>query len=73
MQRWENTNRVSDTRRLATANEVAEYLQIPPKTLAEWRSNGTGPRYSKVGRYVRYTWPDVDAWLTSRAIGTGQV
>jgi hypothetical protein len=35
---------------LATPNEVAAFLRKPPKTLAEWRSRGLGPRYFKVGR-----------------------
>jgi excisionase family DNA binding protein len=49
--------------------QVAEYLQIPDKTLAEWRSRGIGPRYHKVGRYVRYRWSDVEAWLDSQRCG----
>lgn len=52
---------------LATPEEVAAYLNdIPVKTLAKWRSDGTGPRYTKVGRHVRYDWADVRAWLTSQ-------
>lgn len=53
---------------LATPEEVAAYLNdIPVKTLAKWRSEGTGPRYTKVGRHVRYDWPDVRAWLARQA------
>jgi hypothetical protein len=52
---------------LATAEQVADYLQdIPLKTLAKWRSDGTGPRFIKVGRHVRYDWADVRAWLASQ-------
>lgn len=47
---------------LATTDEVATYLKKPPKTLAEWRSRGRGPRYVVVGRDVRYRWSDVDEW-----------
>jgi hypothetical protein len=46
---------------LATPDEVAAYFRIPPKTLAEWRSRGIGPRYVKIGRHVRYHWEDVKA------------
>jgi excisionase family DNA binding protein len=52
---------------LRTPEQIAEYLQMPEKTLADWRSKGIGPRYSKVGKHVRYRQADVDAWLESRA------
>jgi predicted DNA-binding transcriptional regulator AlpA len=52
---------------LAKPDEVAEYLKKPPKTLAEWRSRGVGPRYFKVGNEVRYSWADVDEWLAALA------
>lgn len=52
---------------LATTAEVAEYLGIPPHTLVQWRYRGTGPRYIRVGKHVRYRWPDVDKWLDENA------
>lgn len=42
---------MGDQRSLATSREVAEYLSIPVRTLDDWAHRGTGPRYSKVGRY----------------------
>jgi Helix-turn-helix domain len=51
---------------LATPTEVAEYIRKPPKTLAEWRYRGLGPRYCVVGRDVRYRWDDVDRWLADQ-------
>jgi predicted DNA-binding transcriptional regulator AlpA len=54
---------------LATPDEVAEYLQKPPKTLAEWRSKGRGPQYYKLdGGHIRYDWADVRAWLAAQAV-----
>jgi excisionase family DNA binding protein len=54
-------------RPLATPEEVASYLNnIRVKTLAQWRSKGTGPEYRKIGRHVRYDWTDVHAWLASQ-------
>lgn len=53
-------------RALGTTEQVADYLQLPHKTLAEWRSRGTGPRYFKVGRHVRYKWSEVETWLASQ-------
>ncbi len=53
---------------LGTPEQVADYLQKPVKTLAEWRSRGDGPRYFKVGRNVRYDWADVRAWLAGQRV-----
>lgn len=49
--------------RLLTLEEVAGYLQVPVKTLYDWRHRGRGPTGLRVGRYVRYRQADVDAWL----------
>lgn len=56
---------------LGSPAQVAEVLGIPEKTLAEWRSQGIGPEYLKIGRYVRYQWSDVNAWLDTRVAGKG--
>jgi excisionase family DNA binding protein len=50
-------------RPLAKREEVAEYLQLPVKTLARWASLGIGPPYQKIGRHTRYRWADVERWL----------
>ncbi|MDG4809930.1 helix-turn-helix domain-containing protein [Micromonospora sp. WMMD1120] len=54
-------------RPLASATEVSDYLQVPVATLHQWRHKGTGPKCSKVGRWLRYDWADVDAWLADQA------
>jgi excisionase family DNA binding protein len=54
-------------RPLGTPEEVAGYLQVPLKTLAQWRCHGDGPQYHKVGRHVRYRWADVETWLSHQA------
>lgn len=48
-----------------TPNEVAAMLKLSPNTLANWRSQGKGPAYSKAGRLVRYWSDDVDDWMES--------
>lgn len=60
---------MSPTRNLATPPEVAEYLGIPVKTLAEWRSQGKGPEWRKVGRHARYRWADVEKWVDAQQGG----
>jgi hypothetical protein len=53
----------------AEAAEVAEHLGVPTATLAKWRSEGSGPRWRKVGRHVRYDWRSVDAWFENQPGG----
>lgn len=48
---------------LAKATDVARFLGTAPKLLAQWRYEGRGPQYVKVGRLVRYRWDDVQAWV----------
>lgn len=50
-----------------TPTEVAEKTKIPEKTLAQWRWQGTGPKYMKIGRHIRYRWSDVEAWAETQA------
>ena len=48
---------------MATPEEVSAYLQIPAATLAQWRYQGKGPAYRKLGRHVRYSWEAISQWL----------
>ena len=45
-----------------TRQELADRYGVPVKTPAEWASKGTGPRYAKFGRHVRYRLSDVFEW-----------
>ena len=45
-----------------TRRELAERYGVPVKTPAEWACKGTGPRYAKIGRHVRYRLSDVVDW-----------
>jgi hypothetical protein len=40
--------------RWLSRRELADRYGIPVKTPAEWASKGTGPRYAKFGKHVRY-------------------
>ena len=52
---------------LVSTTEAAEYLGgHKPNTLEGWRVQGSGPRYIKVGRLVRYRVTDLDAYLESQ-------
>lgn len=55
---------------LLTDAQVAQLLDVSPKTLATWRSTG---RYAlpflRIGARIRYRKSDVLAWLESRRHG----
>ena len=42
--------------------QAAFYLGLTTRTLQEYRSRGTGPRFRRHGRYIRYHIDDIDAW-----------
>jgi len=49
-----------------TPGDLAEREGVPLKTVYQWNSKGTGPRYMKIGRHVRYRLADVIAWENER-------
>lgn len=53
---------VADGERHLTPEDLAERFGVPVKTVYDWNSKGTGPRYMKIGRHARYRPADVRAW-----------
>lgn len=49
-----------------TTPEAARYLNFEVSTLEQWRWNGRGPRFVKIGRHVRYRLSDLDAFIEER-------
>jgi predicted DNA-binding transcriptional regulator AlpA len=49
-----------------TPSDLAEREGVPLKTVYQWNSTGTGPRYMRIGRHVRYRLADVIAWENER-------
>lgn len=49
-----------------TQHELAELLQLPERTLEDWRLTHLGPPYMKLGRHVRYDIVDVLAWAKEK-------
>ncbi|KAA8890749.1 DNA-binding protein [Nocardia colli] len=47
---------------LATPEDLAEYLRTTTQRLANDRYHGTGPKFIKYGRTIRYRWADVHSW-----------
>lgn len=52
----------TNVNRWLSRQELADRYGVPVKTPAEWASKGTGPRYAKFGRHVRYRLSDVIDW-----------
>lgn len=55
-------------------NVAAEMLGISTRTLQSWRVKGTGPRFTKIGRAVRYRRRELLKFLDDRTVSsTSQV
>lgn len=58
---------ISDLPKFLTTDQAAELLTVSPSTLEVWRYRGTGPRFVKIGRSVRYRQSDLAAFIDERA------
>jgi excisionase family DNA binding protein len=58
--------------RLLWPEQVAEMLGLPIGTLANWRYQGRGPAFVKVGRHVRYRRSDVLGWIEEHVVPAGK-
>jgi excisionase family DNA binding protein len=48
---------------LLTSSQVSQYLRVPASTLANWRYQGRGPAFVRLGGHVRYRASDVTEWI----------
>ena len=53
--------------RFLTPEEAAEYLRLSPRTIERYRYMGSGPRFRRFGRVIRYTVWDLDVWADTRS------
>lgn len=57
---------------LLSPDDVAELLRVDTRTLSNWRYQGKGPVFTKMGGIVRYTKFDVNNFIyMSRQAMTG--
>ncbi len=49
-------------KKLLDTIEASPFAGAEPKTLENWRSQGFGPKFIKVGRKVLYDPDDIEAW-----------
>jgi hypothetical protein len=55
---------------LITSEESGAILRVHPRTLANWRARGRGPRYIRIGRRPFYRMRDLEEWLDSHSFVT---
>ena len=55
---------------LLTTEEVADLIKVAEVTVRKWRLNGLGPRFTRCGASIRYSRPDLDAWILSRTVAS---
>jgi len=49
---------------------AAQMLGTKAKTMANWRYQGIGPKFIKVGRLVKYDPDDLQAYREARRVGS---
>jgi hypothetical protein len=60
---------MDDGDRWITRQQLADREQLPVATLAQWASQGKGPRYARFGRHCRYRLSDVITWERNQFVG----
>lgn len=58
---------------LLNPTEVSHYLGVPIGTLANWRYQGRGPAFLRVGRHARYRIEDLAMWVEAQLANTPDV
>ncbi|HEY8126156.1 MAG TPA: helix-turn-helix domain-containing protein [Methylocystis sp.] len=56
------------SRQLVNERRAAEILGLQVKTLQEWRTSGKGCPFVKIGRAVRYSLADLDAFIVKNTV-----
>lgn len=49
-----------------TTRQAAAIVGLKPNTLEIWRLRGTGPKYIKFGRAVRYRQSDLETYIEAQ-------
>lgn len=68
-----NSNQKENTepKFLTPAELVERYKgQLSEKTLANWRTQGTGPKFTRAGGRILYPFAEVIAWENTRTVSS---
>ena len=55
---------------LLSAREAAALLHLSERTLERFRVSGTGPKFVRLGRSIRYRLTDIEAFITTGVVGS---
>jgi predicted DNA-binding transcriptional regulator AlpA len=59
-----------DTDRYLKPRQAAEYIKSSTSTLAKRRLYGGGPKFTRIGRAVRYAKSDLDAFMNANTVAS---
>lgn len=59
----------AENERFLNIKDLCDRYGVVEQTVYHWNHKGTGPRYVRVGRLVRYRLSDVVEWENSRVAG----
>ena len=62
----QTTSSPSEASMMLTTKQAAAHLSLSVSTLNKWRCYGTGPKYLKLGRAVRYSHDELNRFLAER-------
>jgi Helix-turn-helix domain len=65
--------RSNDPDALLCEVQAADFLCLSPRTLQGWRLEGTGPRFVRAGRAIRYRRRDLIAWIDENTVERGSL
>ncbi len=58
-------------KKLLNTEQAAPYAGVEPKTLANWRCRGVGPKFIKMSaRRVAYDPDDIEAWKNAHRVSS---
>ena len=53
---------------LLDEKEAAQFFSATPSGLRKWRYTGTGPKFYRCNKLIRYRLSDLEAWLENTCV-----
>ena len=57
---------------ILSESEAARRLDVSVSGLRKWRRERSGPQFIRIGRLIRYSLSDMQAWLATRKEGANE-